>query len=344
MKKLSTVIAIVALLALVAGCGGGSKAAAPAAAGGKVAYQSSADETYYMIAFLSGHPFWVGCRLGAEDAAKQLGVTLKYGGDPEHDVNKSVQAFEQIAATQPAGILLTAIEPEAMKEPINNAMNAGVPVICFDSDSPSSKRLTFVSTDNSALGPFLLDWMAANIFPAGKVTVGVIGRTNQLNIRQRMDGYAAKAKSSYPNVTVLPFVDDQGEITVAASAMAAQLQAHPDISVIFAADGQGATGAVQACKEAGRTDIKIFTVDYDPGIADLIKAGDLYGTVAQNTYNMGYWAMMMMYAYKHNLTNPFTGWKSGNLSPLPPYVNSGVDVCTKENVDDFVVTERPWQP
>jgi ribose transport system substrate-binding protein len=132
-------------------------------------------------------------------------------------------------------------------------------------------------------------------------------------------------------------VDDQGEITVAASAMAAQLQAHPEITIIFAADGQGATGSVQACKEAGRTDIKIMTVDSDQGILDQISAGELYGTVAQNTFNMGYWAMMQMYVYAHDLVDPFNNWRAEKVSPMPPYINSGVDVVTKANASSFVV-------
>ncbi|MDR1903357.1 MAG: substrate-binding domain-containing protein [Treponema sp.] len=336
MRKLSTVLMAIVLAALVLSCGGGTATQAAASGGG--AFQGAAGETYYMVAFLSGHPFWVGCRLGAEAAASQLGVTLRYGGDPEYDVNKSVQAFEQIVATGPKGVLLTCIDPNALKEPIDNAVNAGVPVITFDTDSPDSKRLSFVSTDNSFLGGFLYDYMSTNLFPSGNATIGVIGRTNQLNIRQRMDGFAAQAAARRDSgVTVLPFVDDQGEITVATSAMAAQLQAHPEITIIFAADGQGATGSVQACKEAGRTDIKIMTVDSDQGILDLIKAGDLYGTVAQNTFNMGYWAMMQMYAYTHNLVDPFNNWEAEKISPMPPYINSGVDIVTKDNTDAFVV-------
>ena len=106
------------------------------------AYVGNPEDTYYMISFLSGHPFWIGCRKGMEAAAEQLGVQTMYGGDPEYDVNKAVAAFEQIAATKPKGILLTCISPEPFVEVINNAVDAGVPVITFDTDSPNSKRLS----------------------------------------------------------------------------------------------------------------------------------------------------------------------------------------------------------
>jgi len=79
------------------------------------------------------------------------------------------------------------------------------------------------------------------------------------------------------------------------AASAAILTANPDINLIFAADGIGVAGAVQANEDAGRQDIKIMTVDSSPDILELIKADKLHGTVAQNTYNMGYWAMMEIY-------------------------------------------------
>jgi ribose transport system substrate-binding protein len=337
MKKLALILlAVVLVFAGIIGCSGGGSAAV-ASSGGEAAYKGSSDEVYYMNAFLAGHPFWVGCLRGAEAAAAQLGVTIKYGGDPEYDVNKAVAAFEQIVATKPKGVLLTCISPEPFIEPINNAVNAGVPVITFDSDSPDSKRLSFVSTDNSFLGSFLCDFMAANLIPGASGKVGVVGRPDQLNIRQRMDGFAARSAARYPNLKLTDIIDNKGDIPIGTANVVAMLQSNPDVSVIFAADGIAASCAVQALEETGRTNIKIMTVDSTQDILDLIKAGKLYGTVAQNTFNMGYWAMMQMYAYTHDLIDPFNNWKVEKTSPMPPYINSGVDIVTAQNADSFVV-------
>ncbi|MDR1930190.1 MAG: substrate-binding domain-containing protein [Treponema sp.] len=339
MKRISFVLLAVLAGLLVLGCSGGSSTAV-VSSGGETPYRGDPSEVYYMNAFLSGHPFWVGCRLGAEAAAAQLGVTLRYGGEPEYDVNKAVSAFEQIVSTGPKGVLLTCISPEPFIEPINNAIAAGVPVITFDSDSPDSKRLSFVSTDNSFLGSFLCDFMAEKLIPAGGATIGVVGRPDQLNIRQRMDGFAARAAARYPNFKVLDIVDNKGDIPLGTANVVAMLQANSDVSVIFAADGIAASCAVQALEETGRNDIKIMTVDSTQDILDLIKAGKLYGTVAQNTFNMGYWAMMQMYAYVHGLVDPFNNWEVERTSPMPPYINSGVDIVTANNADAFVVPAK----
>jgi len=312
---------------------------APAPGSPGMAYVGSPDETYYMVTFLSGHPFWIGCRKGMEAAAEQLGVTAKYGGDPEYDVTKAIAAFEQIVATKPDGVLLTAISPEPFVEAINNASEAGVPVITFDTDSPNSNRLSYVSTDNYYLGEFLAKFFAEKLMNGEGGTVGITGRPAQLNIRQRMDGFQAKVAANYPEIKIAGQVDNQGDLEKSTAATAALLAANPDIKYIFAADGIGATGAVQAVEDAGRTDIKIMTVDSTSDVLDLIRADKLYGTVAQNTFNMGYNAMMQMFAYKHGLVNPFNNWKAEGLSPLAPYINSGVDIVTKDNVDAFVVPD-----
>jgi ribose transport system substrate-binding protein len=303
------------------------------------AYLGSKDEVYYMVTFLSGHPFWIGCRKGMEAAAEQLGVSTMYGGDPEYDVTKAVAAFEAIAATQPDGILLTCISPEPFVEVINNATAAGIPVITFDTDSPNSDRLMFASTDNYYLGEFLCKYFAEDLMGGNGGTVGISGRPAQLNIRQRMDGFAAKAAADYPEITIAGQVDNGGDLITSTAAAAGLLAANPDIKYFFAADGIAATGAVQACEDAGREDIIIMTVDSSPDILELIKAEKLHGTVAQNTFNMGYQAMMQMFSYTHGLVNPYNNWKEEGLSPLPPYINTGVDIVTKDNADAFIVPE-----
>jgi ribose transport system substrate-binding protein len=224
-------------------------------------------------------------------------------------------------------------------EVINKAVESGVPVITFDTDSPNSKRLSYVSTDNSYLGEFLCKFMVEKLM-GGEGIVGITGRPAQLNIRQRMDGFAKRAASDYPKIKIVGPVDNQGDLVKSTAACAALLQANPKMKTIFAADGIGAAGATQACEDAGRADIKIMTVDSTQDVLDLIKAGKIYGTVAQNTFNMGYWAMMEMYIYTHTLVSPFNNWKAEKISPLPPYINSGVDIVTKQNADAFVVPKK----
>ncbi len=298
-------------------------------------YNGSEDETYYMVTFLNGHPYWTGCYAGMQDAAEHLGVNTKYGGSQEYDINKAVASFEQIVATRPDGILLACMNPEPFIEAIDNAMAAGVPVVTFDTDSPNSNRLAYASTDNTFVGEKVARYVAEELTD-GNAEIGVIGRPGQLNIERRIIGFKKKIEE-YPGLKIVAEADNGGDIVKAAAAASAMIQANPGISVIFGADTIGAPGAAQACEELGRDDIAIFAVDSTDDILALIKAGKLHATVAQNTYNQGYWAMMMMFSYTHSLVDPFTSWKEDGGSPLPPYINTGVDLIKADNTDAFSV-------
>ena len=306
---------------------------------GATGYWTEEEETYYMVTFVNGHPYWVGCYEGAVAAAANLGsnIEVKFGGTPEYDINEAVTSFEQIAATKPAGILLACMNPEPFVEAINKAMADGVPVVTYDTDSPNSDRLAYASTDNVFLGGAVLKYIVEDVMGTDEITVGILGRPGQLNLEQRIEGFRTKAGTDYPGVNIVAEVNGEGDIVKATTAASAMILANPDIDVIFSSDGIGGPGAAQACEELGREDIKIVCVDSSDDVLAMIEAGKIHATVAQNTYNQGYWAMMMMYSYTHDLVDPFTDWRENDGSPLPPYINTGVDFLTKGNVAAFSV-------
>jgi ribose transport system substrate-binding protein len=67
----------------------------------------------------------------------------------------------------------------------------------------------------------------------------------------------------------------------------------------------------------------------------MVKSGVIDATLAQGTWNMGYWGMHYLYNLKHDLIHPVNDWKTAKINPLPPFVDTGVNVVTKENVDHF---------
>ena len=88
----------------------------------------------------------------------------------------------------------------------------------------------------------------------------------------------------------------------------------------------------QAVREAGLSDqIKIIAFDYDEGTLDLIDSGQLGATLAQGTWQMGFWGMNMLYAVRNGLIRSVSDWQAAGISPLPPNVDTGVVVISAEN-------------
>lgn len=102
------------------------------------------------------------------------------------------------------------------------------------------------------------------------------------------------------------------------------IQAYPNLKGIFSVSGIEAIGVSIAVKEMGKK-IKIMTFDTRVPLLDMIKKGDIWDTGGQNTYLMGYFAMIPLYQAAHDLINPLNDWKENpDVSPLPPFINNRV--------------------
>lgn len=289
------------------------------------------DQTYYMVTFVSGIDYWKDCFRGMQDAAAFLGVKAEYTGTPDQDITAEVRVLEEVAGTQPDGILLTVINPDGLKPSIDAIVGAGTPLVTFDADSPLSARYSFVGTGNYYAGVVAARYLGP-IVGAGKVAISSV--TAQLNHVQRRQGFIDTLAAEYPDVTTADdlIIDDQNNSTIAAQQMSALLQANPDVKGIFCTDALGAVGVAQAVREGGLGDqITIIGFDYDEGTLDLIDSGQLSATLAQGTWQMGFWGMMQLYAVRNGLIKSVSDWQAAGISPLPPNVDTGVVVITADN-------------
>ncbi len=140
----------------------------------------------------------------------------------------------------------------------------------------------------------------------------------------------------YPEIKVVAVGNDNNDQTKAATLIAGFLRAHPDLKGVFCTDAFGGVGAATAIREAKQIGkVKIVSFDTDRGTLDLIKEGVISATIAQGTWNMGYWSQMFLYNTAHNLVKPVKGWKAKGINPLPGLVDTGATAVTKANMDAF---------
>ena len=291
-------------------------------------------EEYHMVTFISGIEFWKGCYRGFEDAAKNYGVKTFFDGCPEYDIAKQATVLEQVISKKPTGIAVTCINPDALEAPIKKAINQGIPVVTFDSDSPNSGRYSFLGTKNYEGGV-----IAARHF--GKVLHGV-GELGLVTVpglnseEQRALGFKETISKEYPNIKLVQIVNGNAESEKSAQGTAAMIQAHSGIEGIFATDSNMGMGVLVAVKEAKKKGIiKIVAFDTDKAVLDAVKSGEIDILIAQGSWNMGYWSLQFLYQLHHNLVNPAKDWKQKGLNPLPPFVDTGITVIDKHNVDAF---------
>ena len=324
MKKILVLLLVVAVL----GVGfSGVVAASP--------LEGSEDDVYYMVTFVSGIEYWKPAFAGMEAAANNLGVSAQYTGANQYDINQQVTVLEQVIAKKPAGILLTCINPDALKRPINRAIERGIPVVTFDADSPDSDRYSFLATSNYNAGVKAAKYLAE--LNNEKGNVGVITIPGQLNHEERAAGFREIIANDYPDMKVVSVQDGKSDQAQSAMAMGAMLQAEPDLVGVFTTEASTGVGAATAVKEAGKVgEVNIISFDVDKGTLDFVKSGVIDATIAQGTWTMGYWGEIFLFHLANDLLSPIDGdWKTAKVAPLPSYVDTGVSIVTKDNVEYF---------
>ena len=283
-------------------------------------------------------PFWKQVFRGFEDAGEQYGVKTILGGSTKYDLNESLTAFEQVIAMKPAGIAVTSMDAEAYAPIIDKAIEAGIPVVTFDIDSPKSKRIAYIGTENYDAGANAAHYIAEQL--GGKGKVAAITNKSQANIVERIDGFEETLKAEYPEIEIVQIIDSGDDETAAANNAASLLTSQKDIDYILATTVIASSGAQQAIAEAGLTGkTKVVAFDIDTVTLDSIGAGTVEATISQAPWVQGYWSMVYLYHISAGLITSEENWWDNGYPSLPITADSGTAIVTKENYEVFYTEE-----
>src|SRR5690606_11724738 len=288
-------------------------------------------QTYYMVTFLSRLDYWVDCYRGMLDAATYLGVEAIYTGTPEHDVDAEIQVLEETAALEPDGILMTVLQGDPLRAPIDSVVDIGINVVTFDADSPLSKRASFVGTGNYAAGVVAARYLGP-LVQSGRVAITTA--SGQGNLELRAAGFRDTLAAEFPDIVTDDslIVDNEGDSAIGATKLMELLQTESDIRGIFGTNAQSAVSIGYALRQTGMTEqVHSIGFDYDVNTLNLIDNGELGATLAQGTWQMGFWGMLFLYMVRNGHIKSVADWQSAGISPLPPNVDTGVVVITREN-------------
>ncbi|MCZ8519203.1 MULTISPECIES: substrate-binding domain-containing protein [Paenibacillus] len=291
-------------------------------------------EKYVMVTFQSGMEYWKSSLKGFEDAAQALNVSVEYRGATQYDVHEQITVLEQVIAKKPEGIALSAMDPNKLTAAINKAVDTGIPVVLFDSGAPESKALSFLSTNNYNAGVTAARKMAELLGGSGETAVVTL--PGQQNHEERKRGFVDTLTREFPAIRVVSVQDGRGDRIYSRLAAADILKAFPEVGGIFATEANGAVGVGEAVKEAGGPDgrVKIIGFDTDKDTLDRVKEGTISATLAQGTWNMGYWSLQFLF-HRHHGVGEQDGGTPSPLPALPQHVDTGITVVTAENVEQY---------
>jgi ribose transport system substrate-binding protein len=247
---------------------------------------SVAGDIYFpIIAKGFSHQFWQAVKAGAEQAAKDNGVTITFEGpNTEAEIDKQIDILNAAIAKKPQGIGFAALDSKAEVPVLKKAFDAGIPIVAFDSGVDSDMPLSTCTTDNVNAAGAAADKLAEAIGDAGEVAAEIHDQTSATGIGRR-DGFLARMKEKHPNIKIVD-VKYANDALKAADDIKAMMQAHPDLKGIFASNEGAAIGLAVALKE---TKSKVLGAGYDSGKKqkDAILDGTLIGSITQNPVGIG---------------------------------------------------------
>jgi len=310
---------LVVLLVVVLSCGG----------------SHDSDEFYVLVSANLQVPYWKTAGAGFTNAAGQFKVRSDFTGPQTYDPKGERDALDQAVQKKATGILLAVTDPALLKDSIDKAVAAGIPVITIDSDAPSSKRLFFIGTNNYQAGFTGGQRLAQEL--KGKGNVVFFTMPDQSNLQDRLRGYK-EGLARTPDIKITRVVDIQGDPRIAFDTTTQIVGKERDKVDAFvcleAQSGKEVAGVLDSYHVTGKT---VMAMDTDQETLDWIKKGVIAGTIAQKPYTMAFVGMQMLdNLYHHKPTSLMSDWSKDAYSPIPSFVDTGSGLIDKSNVDSFI--------
>ena len=290
-------------------------------------------EKYYLIVPNVKSPFFVQVSEGLNQAARELKVSATFTGPDSYDPEAQRQEFKRVAASKPAGILVSVGDPKLLTPEIDAAVASGIPVITVDDDAASSKRLFFVGTNNYEAGQMGGRAVAKQLNGKGNIVVFMLA--GQANMEERLTGYRS-ALAQYPQVKIVELIDLKGDPRVAFDKTKEILQkAKPPVDAFVSMEAQSAKEVAEVLGR-NKTQKVVISMDALPPTLEGIENGGITATIAQKPFTMGYNGLRLIAdLYLNKLPSLTLDFAGNPNSPLPRFVDTGVALIDKSNLGAY---------
>ena len=296
---LTTVLMVLGLAAFAAACGGdddsgGGGSGGTPATSDDVNLTQGQDTTIAVITHGEGDAFWAVAKKGAEDAGKQMGVTVKYS-ESANDPQKQAQLIDSAVTEKVDGIATSAPNPDAIRDSLKKATDAGIPIITLNSGADDYQALgaiTHVGQTETIAG----EGAGKKFKDAGATKLlCVIHEQSNIGLNQRCDGAKQGFGGDVENLQVKGVNDIQTTLTEIQS----KLQSDDSIDAVLTLNPDIAIAARDAIQGAS-SDAKLGTFDRSGDVVTAIQDGEIEFAVDQQQYLQGYLPVVFLTLYKSN--------------------------------------------
>ena len=231
------------------------------------------------------NPFFVAMSKGVEEAGKELGADV-FVESAEYDLAKQTSQIENFITKKVDVILLNAVDTKGIAAAVQQAKDAGIPVIAVDTNAEGGVDAT-VTSDNYQAGKLAGEYVIEQL--GGKGNIAIIDGPPVSAVTDRIQGFEDAIKDS--KIKIVAKQNGEGNREKALTVMESILQANPSgsIDAVFAINDPEAIGVEIAQEQAERKDeFFIVGVDGAPEVTEAMakKGSTIKATSAQSPSEM----------------------------------------------------------
>jgi simple sugar transport system substrate-binding protein len=285
---------------------------------------------FVVVNHVTTNPFFTPTQSGINDACKLLGCTAQWTGSATSNVGQMVTSVNNAVAAKADGIAVALISETSFNAPVKKAMDAGIPVVSYNSDVPTVDRLSYIGQDLFESGVQMGEKIIG-LVPSGEIGL-FIATPGSLNIQPRIDGAESvlKKHSGIKYDVVATGAQTPQEL----STINSWASSHGSAKGMFAVDAGSTQSLGQVLLKQGlrKKGWKGGGYDLTPITQQLIAHGEMDFTIDQQPYLQGFLPILQLFMYK--VTQKLTG---------PATTDTGLKFLTKSTVGPYVSTKSKYE-
>jgi rhamnose transport system substrate-binding protein len=322
---------------LAAGCSGAGGGGSSSGGGG------GANLSITMLPKNLGNPYFDTSTKGAKAAAAEFKGTLDEVGPTDASPTSQV-SYIQTAAQQGAGALIvSANDPAALCDALNEAKTAGVKIVTFDSDTNKDCRDLFINQATAeGIAKVQIDEIAKQIGDAGQIAI-LSASANATNQNAWIDLMKKDLAANHPNIKLVDVVYGDDDDQTSFDKTAALLQTYPDLKGIISPTTVGIAAAARYLSTSEfKGKVALTGLGTPNQMREYVTDGTVTSFALWNPEDLGYLAA---YAAQALIKGEITGkegdtFKAGKLGKFTVGADGTVllgdpYVFTKDNIADF---------
>ncbi|HEV2764358.1 MAG TPA: substrate-binding domain-containing protein, partial [Pyrinomonadaceae bacterium] len=287
-----------------------------------------------------GDPYFISCRAGAEEAAKELGVELLWDGPTDLDPAKQNEVVEAWITRGVDTIAVSVENKVGISTVLRKARERGIKVITWDADAEKDARDFFINQATPQGIGYTLTDEAARIM-GGKGDFAIITASlSAANQNEWIKHIKDRLAEKYPEMKLVTIQPSEGDRDRAFAETQTVLKVYPNVKLIMPIAAPAVPGAAEAVKQSGRTDVKVTGLSLPNMSKPYVKGGVIESIVLWNTLDLGYLTVYAANALADGQLKPgATSIDAGRLSKIEvagDEVRLGAPfIFNKENIERF---------